>query len=165
MSGLIMIQAVWHSDGIPERIFLKSWFKKKSADNNKSINNYPACRYLMLPAAVVADTHMDRLINWPLHVYVFVCPINNLSGINWVEPVLSYDWCVLLKDTTHSDAGEAPTPAFRSRVKHSTTEPLHSNACICNDAIWWNKFIIPFYFLNGFISRWEAQIFQWSWIN
>ena len=35
MSGLIWIQTVWHSDGIPERIFRKSWFWKKSADDKK----------------------------------------------------------------------------------------------------------------------------------
>ena len=33
MSGLIWIQTVWHSDGISERIFQKSWFWKKSADD------------------------------------------------------------------------------------------------------------------------------------
>ena len=33
MSGLIWIQTVWHLDGISERIFQKSWFWKKSADN------------------------------------------------------------------------------------------------------------------------------------
>ena len=33
-SGLLWIQNVWHSDGIPERIFRKGW--KKSADDNKS---------------------------------------------------------------------------------------------------------------------------------
>ena len=36
MSGLIRMQTVWHCDGIPERIFLKSWFWKKSADDKKS---------------------------------------------------------------------------------------------------------------------------------
>ena len=29
MSGLIWIKIVWHSDGIPERIFQKSWFLTK----------------------------------------------------------------------------------------------------------------------------------------
>ena len=34
---------VWHSDSVPESIFLKSYFfKKKSADNFKSMKNYPA---------------------------------------------------------------------------------------------------------------------------
>ena len=36
MSGLIWIKTVWHSDGMPERIFLKNDFEKKSADNTKS---------------------------------------------------------------------------------------------------------------------------------
>ena len=34
-SGLIWFQTVWHSDGIPKRIFQKSWFWKKSADKKK----------------------------------------------------------------------------------------------------------------------------------
>ena len=50
----------------------------------------------------------------------------NRDGSSWVEPVLSLDKCVLLK---HHNAVtpvrlEPATP--RSRVKHSTTEPLRS---------------------------------------
>ena len=41
MSGLIWIQTVWHSDGIPERIFRKSCLWIKSADDIKSTKNYP----------------------------------------------------------------------------------------------------------------------------
>ena len=37
MSGLIRIQAVCHSDGIPERIFEKGCFEKNSLDNKKSL--------------------------------------------------------------------------------------------------------------------------------
>ena len=44
---------------------------------------------------------------------------------SWVEPELSKDKCVLLKDTTH-DTCEAQSTAPRSWVKHSTTEPLCS---------------------------------------
>ena len=40
MPVLIWIQTVWHSDNVPERLN----FEKKSADNNKSMNNYPACK-------------------------------------------------------------------------------------------------------------------------
>ena len=36
MSGLIWIQTIWHCDGIPERIFEKDNFEKKSADNKKA---------------------------------------------------------------------------------------------------------------------------------
>ena len=35
LSGLIWIQTVWHSDGVPERIFRRSWFWKKSSDDKK----------------------------------------------------------------------------------------------------------------------------------
>ena len=38
MSGLIWIQSVWHTDGIPVRIFQKSWFRKKTADDKKAGN-------------------------------------------------------------------------------------------------------------------------------
>ena len=38
MSGLIWIQTVWHSDGIPEQIFQKVDFEKKSADEKKACN-------------------------------------------------------------------------------------------------------------------------------
>ena len=38
---------------------------------------------------------------------------------SWVEPVLSWDKCVLLKD--HNTV--TPARFDRSRVKHSTTEP------------------------------------------
>ena len=37
-SGLIWIQTVWQSDGIPEWIFQKSWTRKKSADDKKHAN-------------------------------------------------------------------------------------------------------------------------------
>ena len=36
MSGQIWIQTVWHSYGIPERIFQGSWFWKKIADDKKA---------------------------------------------------------------------------------------------------------------------------------
>ena len=36
MSALIWIQSVLHSDGIPERIFRKSWFWKKSVGDKKA---------------------------------------------------------------------------------------------------------------------------------
>ena len=34
--SLAWIQTVWYSDGIPERIFRKSWFWTKSADEKKA---------------------------------------------------------------------------------------------------------------------------------
>ena len=48
------------------------------------------------------------------------------DGSSWVEPVLSYDKCVLLKDHNAVMALRLEPAALRSRVKHSTTEPLRS---------------------------------------
>ena len=53
MPSLIWIQAFWHSDGIPERLFQKSWFWKKSADDKKSMKNNPGGKEL-------ADTNYDK---------------------------------------------------------------------------------------------------------
>ena len=41
MSGLIWIRTVWHSDGIPEGIFRKSWYKKNQQTTKKNMKNYP----------------------------------------------------------------------------------------------------------------------------
>ena len=40
-----------NSDGIPERIFRKSWFWKKFADDKKNMKNYPAGKELINMAA------------------------------------------------------------------------------------------------------------------
>ena len=45
---------------------------------------------------------------------------------SWVEPVLSYDKCVLLKDHNAVTPVRLEPTDLRSRVMHSTTEPLHS---------------------------------------
>ena len=49
-----------------------------------------------------------------------------LDGSSLVEPVLSYDKCVLLKDHNAVTQVRLEPTALRSRVKHSTTEPLRS---------------------------------------
>ena len=49
----------------------------------------------------------------------------NRDWSSWVEPVLSKDKCVLLKDNNAVKVRLEPA-APRSRVKHSTTEPLRS---------------------------------------
>ena len=46
MSDLIWIQTVWHWYSIPERIFGKRWFWKKSADSKKSMKKKTACKEL-----------------------------------------------------------------------------------------------------------------------
>ena len=50
----------------------------------------------------------------------------NRDGSSWVEPVLSYDKCVLLKDHNAVTPVRLEPAASQSRVKHSTTEPLRS---------------------------------------
>ena len=48
------------------------------------------------------------------------------DGSSWVEPVLSMDKCVLLKDHKAVTPVRLELAALRSRVKHSTPEPLCS---------------------------------------
>ena len=52
-SGLIWIQTVWHSDGIPERLFLQKLILKIHKQQ-KSMQNYPACKELVL-SKIAAD--------------------------------------------------------------------------------------------------------------
>ena len=45
MLVLMWIQTVLHSCNVPERIFFeKVIFEEKSADDNKSVKNYPSCK-------------------------------------------------------------------------------------------------------------------------
>ena len=46
------------------------------------------------------------------------------DGSSWVEPVLSWDKCVLLKDHSAVTPVRLKPAAPRSRDKHSTTERL-----------------------------------------
>ena len=48
----------------------------------------------------------------------------NREGSSWVEPVVSSDKCVLLKDQNAVTPVRLEPAAPRSRVKDSTTEPL-----------------------------------------
>ena len=48
------------------------------------------------------------------------------DGSSWVEPVLSYDKCILLKDHNTVTPVRLEAAALRCLVKHSTTEPLRS---------------------------------------
>ena len=49
------------------------------------------------------------------------------DGSSWVEPVLSLEKCVLLKDHNAVTLVRLEPAALRSRVKHSTNEPLRSH--------------------------------------
>ena len=51
----------------------------------------------------------------------------NRGESSWVEPVLSYDKCVLLKGHNAVTQVRLEPAAPQSRVKHSTTEPLRSH--------------------------------------
>ena len=57
--------------------------------------------------------------------------ISHRDGSSWVEPVLSWDKCVLLKDHNGVTLVRLEPVASRSRVKHSTTEPLRSLQVCC----------------------------------
>ena len=50
----------------------------------------------------------------------------NKEGSSWVEPVLSQEKCVLLKDHNVVTPVRPEPAAAQSRVKHSTTEPMRS---------------------------------------
>ena len=53
------------------------------------------------------------------------------DGSSWVEQVLSWDKCVLLKDHNALTPVRLEPAALRSRVKHSTTEPPRSQFLSC----------------------------------
>ena len=56
----------------------------------------------------------------------------NSDGSSWIEPVLNWDKCVLLKDHNPVTPVRLKPAVFRSRVKNSTTDPLRSPHAICN---------------------------------
>ena len=53
------------------------------------------------------------------------------DGSSWVEALLSYDKCVLLKYHNAVTPVRLEPAALQSRVKHSTTEPLRSHTMLC----------------------------------
>ena len=59
----------------------------------------------------------DLILNVPSKIFQL-----NRDGSSWVEPVLSYDKCVLLKDHIAVTPVRLESAASLSRVKHSTTE-------------------------------------------
>ena len=59
---LIWSQTAWHTDSIPERIFDN--FEKKSADNNKSIKNYPACKEIWASAWDFQQCGILTCVDW-----------------------------------------------------------------------------------------------------
>ena len=73
-------------------------------------------------------SYSDKL--FVLFYLILYLPVNNFQlsweGSSWVEPELSKDKCVLLKDHNPVMPVRLEPTALRSRVKHSTTEPLRS---------------------------------------
>ena len=63
----------------------------------------------------------DLILYVPSTIFQF-----NRDGSSWVEPVLSLDKCVLLKDHNAVTPVRLEPAASLSQVKHSTTEPLRS---------------------------------------
>ena len=78
----------------------------------------------------------DLILNVPSTIFHL-----NRDGSSWVEPVLSWDKCVLLKDHNAVTPVRLEPAAPRSGVKHSTTEPLRSHIFV--------TFIISFYYLSN----------------
>ena len=57
----------------------------------------------------------------------------NRDGSSWVEPVLRYDKCVSFKDHNAVTPVRLESAAPRSRLKHSSTEPLRSHPLLGHD--------------------------------
>ena len=58
---LVKIQTIWHSDS---HTVAEKKIEKKSVDDNKSMKNYPACKFYSLQ-------RMIALIFWKLHFHIF----------------------------------------------------------------------------------------------
>ena len=68
---------------------------------------------------------MICLFNLILYVPSTIFQLNR-DGSSWVEPVLSQDKCVLLKDHNAGTPVRLEPGGPLSRVKHSSPEPLRS---------------------------------------
>ena len=95
-------------------------------------------------------------------------PINNLSvkqgRIFWIEPVLSWDKCVLLKDHNAVTPVRLEPETLRSWVKYSTTEPLRSLnwawsaqiMLVGTASVWRNR---P---LSTIGFKWQLLLYYWD---
>ena len=130
MSVSIWIQTVWHFDSNPERIFWKSQFWKKSADDKKSMKNYPACNELNIHADLSSETRAITFgLNFLLLPY-FVCTSSEHSNKNctyaWgLSESLLMAYAINIKiSCTSSNAGPA---------QYTLVLSLHYYAINCND--------------------------------
>ena len=86
-----------------------------------------------LPTYTVSEIKICLIYNFNSKLVLFVLILSvpstifqlNRDDSSWVEPVLSYDKCVLLKDYNAVTPVRLEPAALRSRVKHSTTEPVN----------------------------------------
>ena len=86
------------------------------------MNTRPSGRvFKHLPREPVGFCLFDLILYAPSTIFQL-----NRDGSSWVEPVLSSIKCVLLKDHKAATLVGHKPAAPRSRVKLSTTEPLHS---------------------------------------
>ena len=69
MSVLILIQTLWHSVVFLKELFAQKLIFKKSADDNKNIKNYPACKKLWIN--VTADNKMVLNLFLKIRVWYF----------------------------------------------------------------------------------------------
>ena len=126
---------------------LKETISNIEFDFSKQLNNAPFHKLainLFLRNAMVTilkfSEQIDRflfqtaiLIDWFVCFFDLILYVPstifqlNRDGSFWVEPILSYDNCVLLKNHNAVTPVRLEPAASRSRVKHSTTEPLRSH--------------------------------------
>ena len=85
-------------------------------------SRYALNEYMFLFATWIALFLFDLILYVPSTIFQL-----NREGSSWVKPVLiSYDKCVLLKSHNAVTPVMLEPAASRSRVQHSTTEPLRS---------------------------------------
>ena len=119
----------------------------------KSINIPFMSLYLMLQFKGRDSAPLIQKFKLTFHVFVclfdsILCVSStifqlNRDGSSWVEPVLSKDECVLLKDHNAVTPVRLKPVAYRSRVKHSTTDPLCSLSCLISYAAVQGGRIVP----------------------
>ena len=88
---------------------------------NCSVDSDTVTKHFKVVVSVCLFVLFDLILNVPSTIFQL-----NRDGSSRVEPILSKDKCVLLKDHNAVTPVRLEPAAPRSRVKHSTTEPLRS---------------------------------------
>ena len=97
-------EIIWSQGGFQLPHSTPSWSAFEMACKNK-------CMY-----QIICFCMFDLILYLPSTIFQL-----NRDRSSWVEPVLSYDKCVLLKDHNAVTPVRLEPTASRSRVKHSTT--------------------------------------------